>query len=270
VPEIKREDRIKFLTAKKGLTFLSAQVDVVEKKEPDGMDIQILIPCGPLLEDIHIAKMSVDVAAKLIAQAKKQTVLIKVIIYNPLTGIHVYFVVEEKEGGLRLNDMSFQRKRQREVIAKTPVECIVARLFTARYRWLVTLFNAEPLHQIKVTLLLNPLDLLPGPMLSEPGVSFNWVPIRVGISCCQSDLIREIEGVTKPGNIQCTIINKTTRTPVMQIDPDSTPLRKPRLVKIPQPGLFPSFKILLGIRGQACKQQPDYQDYSHEFSSNYF
>lgn len=76
-----------------GCRFFLPQVNIVKVKYTGGVYHFILVASSSFLKKVHITKLQVIVAVKLVTKAGKKPVLVKVIVYNVLAKIHKYFVV---------------------------------------------------------------------------------------------------------------------------------------------------------------------------------
>lgn len=76
-----------------GCHLFLPQVNIVKVKYTGGVYHFILVASSRFLKKVHITKLQVIVAVKLVTKAGKKTVLIKVIVYYVLAKIHKHFVV---------------------------------------------------------------------------------------------------------------------------------------------------------------------------------
>jgi hypothetical protein len=65
------------------------------------VDASILVSCSELLELVHVSKLQVIVGVSMETEANKQSILIKVIIYDFFTCIDMDFIIENKREGSR-------------------------------------------------------------------------------------------------------------------------------------------------------------------------
>jgi hypothetical protein len=59
--------------------------------------------CRQLLKYIEVSDLGIQLFRKLIAYSTKQTILIKIVISNMLTGTYMQFVIQKKKGSFGFN-----------------------------------------------------------------------------------------------------------------------------------------------------------------------
>ena len=60
------------------------------------MDASELIACRELLKEVHITKLQVIMRSQLVIQARKKTVLVKIVIYYLLSEVYMHLIVDNK------------------------------------------------------------------------------------------------------------------------------------------------------------------------------
>lgn len=72
------------------------KINILNIKNPCGMDTSITVPCRQLLKNIHVPNLNVIVSTELIAESCKKPVLVEIIIYDLLTSVDVHLVIQNE------------------------------------------------------------------------------------------------------------------------------------------------------------------------------
>ena len=60
------------------------------------MDASELIACRELLKEVHITKLQVIMRSQLVIQARKKTVLVKIVIHDLLAKVDMKLIIQDK------------------------------------------------------------------------------------------------------------------------------------------------------------------------------